>query len=356
MKKFLLSIAALAMSLIVSAQVDVQHPKAGVVEQCPYFAQQSVVVQKAAKKIAANQRWLGYYNSDALAESHKGMGLPDYPGENKVAICLSEEILKPYVGKNIVGMRFGLTEEIGNSSVSLFKQGGSAPGEVCRTADVQNGAVGWNEVKFDEPYTIQAGEVLYAGYSYTQLSNKKDYKSFPFSAVEEGLENQSLWVYCKIGNNAGWNEFGMGGANMSIQVLVEGDFAEYAVLPEDFGTLKGAKNKDLAVAVKFMNNSKEAVSSLGYVVSVDGVAGSEQSVDVSPAVGVGAYGTFKANVPCGNTEGLKEVKVEVTKVNGHKNGASSTVANGKISIADKMYERNVCIEELQQRSVATVHE
>lgn len=345
MKKFLLSIAALAMSLTVSAQVDVQHQKAGVVEQCPYFAQQSVVVQKAAKKIAANQRWLGYYNSDALAESHKGMGLPGYPGDNKVAICLSEEILKPYVGKNIVGMRFGLTEEIGNSSVSLFKQGGSAPGEVCRTADVQNGAVGWNEVKFDEPYTIQAGEVLYAGYSYTQLSNKKDYKSFPFSAVEEGLENQSLWVYCKIGNNAGWNEFGMGGANMSIQVLVEGDFAEYAVLPEDFGTLKGAKNKDLAVAVKFMNNSKEAVSSLGYVVSVDGVAGSEQSVDVSPTVGVGGYGTFKANVPCGNTEGLKEVKVEVTKVNGHKNGASSTVANGKISIADKMYERNVCIEE-----------
>lgn len=345
MKKFLLSIAALAMSLTVSAQVDVQHQKAGVVEQCPYFAQQSVVVQKAAKKIAANQRWLGYYNSDALAESHKGMGLPDYPGENKVAICLSEEILKPYVGKNIVGMRFGLTEEIGNSSVSLFKQGGSAPGEVCRTADVQNGAVGWNEVKFDEPYTIQAGEVLYAGYSYTQLSNKKDYKSFPFSAVEEGLENQSLWVYCKIGNNAGWNEFNMGGANMSIQVLVEGDFAEYAVLPEDFGTLKGGMNKDLSVAVKFMNNSKEAVSSLGYVVSVDGVAGSEQSVDVSPAVGVGAYGTFKASVPCGNTEGLKEVKVEVTKVNGHKNGASSTVANGKISIADKMYERNVCIEE-----------
>lgn len=345
MKKFLLSIAALAMSLTVSAQVDVQHQKAGVVEQCPYFAQQSVVVQKAAKKIAANQRWLGYYNSDALAESHKGMGLPDYPGENKVAICLSEEILKPYVGKNIVGMRFGLTEEIGNSSVSLFKQSGSAPGAVCRNVDVQNGAVGWNEVKFDEPYTIQAGEVLYAGYSYTQLSNKKDYKSFPFSAVEEGLENQSLWVYCKIGNNAGWNEFGMGGANMSIQVLVEGDFAEYAVLPEDFGTLKGAKNKDLAVAVKFMNNSKEAVSSLGYVVSVDGVAGSEQSVDVSPTVGVGGYGTFKANVPCGNTEGLKEVKVEVTKVNGHKNGASSTVANGKISIADKMYERNVCIEE-----------
>lgn len=345
MKKFLLSIAALAMSLTVSAQVDVQHQKAGVVKQCPYFAQQSVVVQKVAKKIAANQRWLGYYNSDALAELHYGMGIPGYPGDNKVAICLSEDILKPYVGKNIVGMRFGLTEEIGNSSVSLFKQSGSAPGAVCRNVDVQNGAVGWNEVKFDEPYTIQAGETLYAGYSYTQLSNENDYKSYPLSAVEEGLENQILWVNCKINNNAGWYEFDTRGLNISIQVLVEGDFAEYAVLPEDFGTLKGGMNNDLSVAVKFMNNSKEAVSSLGYVVSVDGVAGSEQSVDVSPAVGVGAYGTFKAKVPCGNTEGLKEVKIEVTKVNGHKNGASSTVANGKISIGDKMYERNVCIEE-----------
>ena len=212
MKKFLLSIAALAMSLTVSAQVDVQHQKAGVVKQCPYFAQQSVVVQKVAKKIAANQRWLGYYNSDALAEEHYGMGIPGYPGDNKVAICLSEDILKPYVGKNIVGMRFGLTEEIGNSSVSLFKQSGSAPGAVCRNVDVQNGAVGWNEVKFDEPYTIQAGETLYAGYSYTQLSNENDYKSYPLSAVEEGLENQMLWLYCKIGNNAaGWYDVDMGG-------------------------------------------------------------------------------------------------------------------------------------------------
>lgn len=38
MKKFLLSIAALAMSFAVSAQVDVQHQRVGVVEQSPYFA------------------------------------------------------------------------------------------------------------------------------------------------------------------------------------------------------------------------------------------------------------------------------------------------------------------------------
>lgn len=71
MKKFLLSIAALAMSFAASAQVDVQHQRVGVVEQSPYFAQQSAVVHKAAKRIAANQRWVGYYSSDALAAAHR---------------------------------------------------------------------------------------------------------------------------------------------------------------------------------------------------------------------------------------------------------------------------------------------
>ena len=63
------------MSFAASAQVDVQHQRVGVVEQSPYFAQQSAVVHKAAKRIAANQRWVGYYSSDALAAAHKGMGV-----------------------------------------------------------------------------------------------------------------------------------------------------------------------------------------------------------------------------------------------------------------------------------------
>lgn len=39
------------------------------------------------------------------------------------------------------------------------------------------------------------------------------------------------------------------------------------------------------------------------------------------------------------------MKVEVTKVNGHKNGGATTVAEGKLSVAANMYKRNLCIEE-----------
>lgn len=345
MKKFLLSVAALAMSFAASAQVDVQHQKVGVVEQSPYFAQQSAVVHKAAKRIAANQRWVGYYSSDALAAAHKGMGIYNFPGDNKVAICLSEAILKPYVGKNIVGLRFGLCEEIGSSSISLYKSASSKPGDVCRSANVEKCVIGWNEVKFSEPYPIKAGEELYAGYTYTQLADNTDTKSYPFSAVKDGLAEQPLWVYCKLGNDTGWYNFSMDGYNISIQVLVEGDFAEYDVMPSDFGTVKGAINSNVETSVEFTNNAVEAVSSLDYIVSVDGVAGSEQHVAISPSVGYNKTGTFKVSIPCGSTEGLKNVKVEVTKVNGHKNGGATIVAEGKLSVAANMYKRNLCIEE-----------
>ena len=62
----------------------------------------SGAVSKAPRKIASNQRWVGYYSSDELADY--GMGVPSYPGENKVAIYLTESILKPYIGMKIVGI------------------------------------------------------------------------------------------------------------------------------------------------------------------------------------------------------------------------------------------------------------
>lgn len=39
------------------------------------------------------------------------------------------------------------------------------------------------------------------------------------------------------------------------------------------------------------------------------------------------------------------MKVEVTKVNGHKNGGATIVAEGKLSVAANVYKRNLCIEE-----------
>lgn len=225
MKKILLTIASFALAIAVNAQVSEMQQNINVIENNPNMTQRqhSQVVAKAPKKIASNQRWVGYYSSDALSDPDDGIGLPYYPGENKVAINLTESMLEPYIGMKIVGIRFGICMDIGQSTVFLYRiNGNGVPGESLTKWYVQNGTIGWNEESFPEPYTIKAGEELVAGYEYTQYSGL-----LPFSAVIEGSPDNIIWGWCSgDGENYSWRKFNSGKRNLSVQVLVEGDFPE----------------------------------------------------------------------------------------------------------------------------------
>lgn len=346
MKKFLLTIASVLLASMASAQVSVQHQNLDVVVNNPSASQQSQAVKKVAK-VANNQRWLGYYNSDSWAGEGQGMGVPSYPGDNQVAIYLTQDILKSYVGMKIVGMRFAVCEEIGSTTAYLKKIEDGAPGADLRKQEMSTSVVGWNEVMFSEPVEITGNEEFAAGYTYTQIGDQYNGKAFPFSAVAEGIENQFLFIYCldpKTGDT-GWKKFSMGGKNMSIQVLVEGEFPEYSATPEDFGMVTGSINTDAKITVPFVNNSAYAVTDLDYVVSVDGVAGSEEHATFSPAVGVSAKGSFKVSVPCGSVDAKKSIKVEITKVNGHDNESKDKVAEGYVAVSSTQFTRNMVIEE-----------
>lgn len=50
-------------------------------------------------KINSDQRWLGLYTTDALGQF--GRGFPEYPGDNKVAISLTQEMLQPHLGSRV---------------------------------------------------------------------------------------------------------------------------------------------------------------------------------------------------------------------------------------------------------------
>lgn len=342
MKKILLTLASAALATLASAQVSVQQPTLSVVETSPVATQYNQARKVA--KIADNQRWLGYYNSDALAQN--GMGVPSYPGNNKAAILLTEDMLKPYVGKQIVAIRFGLCAAVGDSRVFIDEFNGQGISDDVVSVDALNTVVGWNEIALTTPYTITSGGGLLVGYDYTQLGDKQNEASYPFSSVEEG-DAQPLYLYCNntSGDGWGWYRFSTSGRNMSIQVLVEGEFPSYSAIPDDFGLIPATVNSNATFNVRFFNSSIESVNSLDYVVTVDGVAGEEQHVAVNPEADKGAFGTFKVTIPTGSEEAKKAIKVEITKINGHDNGASDKVAEGTLGISATQYARNVVIEE-----------
>ena len=351
MNKVLLTIAAAAFALNVSAQVQ---QSTRVVAVSPVAVQQAGA--KKVAKIAANQRWAGLYSSDALAQY--GMGVPDYPGDNKAAIFLTPDMMKGYVGKKIVGMRVGLCAAVGSSRFFIMGATGSVSqpslGDEITSQDVASTSTGWNEITLSTPVEITSGQGYFVGYDYTQKNTKSGQyytdDCYPFSCVEEGNSDNALWIYTNIpassgGSGEGWYGFTTNGNNLSVQLLVEGTFAQYDVTPSDFGTITGSINKNVNIEVSFFNNSVEAVSSLDYVVTVDGVAGEEQHVAISPAVATGNNGLFKISVPCGSVDAKKNVKIEITKVNGHDNEAEDKVAEGTVGVSSTLFERNMVIEE-----------
>ncbi len=361
MKKTLLSLFAFALALGVNAQKAL--PFSGSVERSPLTLGQNqrlVTPAKAAPAkmdLKANQRLAGYYTSDNLAEY--GLGIPNYGAfaDAKAAIYMTSDLIKNFVGKKIVAIRFGLCYTVGSSRVFVAPVIESDDRSVIQddvvSQSVESTVKGWNTVTLTTPYTIEADKGYLIGFDYNQKATASGQyytaDCYPLSCVDEG-DAQNLYVYANIsaskgGDGEDWYNFGSDNGNLSVQFVVEGDFADYDVTPSDFRKVAVSLNKEKTVSLEFFNNSKEAVSSLDYIVSVDGIAGTEQHVDLASSVGMSSYGSFNVTIPAQSTLGTKTVTVEVTKVNGQTNLSSDKVAQGELGVAEKIWDRNCVAEE-----------
>lgn len=303
-------------------------------------------------KINSDQRWLGLYTTDALGQF--GRGFPEYPGDNKVAISLTQEMLQPHLGSRVVGIRFGLCEPIGASRVFIIAADRYGNGKDIVSKKVDDTEKGWNTVMLDNPITIttKPGMEWMVGYDYEQKNTKEDgeYTSecYPFSCVAEGASGHPLQLYCqRPGTTDGkaWYEFDMGDNNLSVQLLIEGNYYQYDVAVDDFGNLSFQQGSEVVLPIHYTNNSTEDVSSIDYVVTIDGVRGTEQHETIDPAVIPTRGGTLSIPLPLGEEAGSFQVSVEVTKVNGHDNESESKVGQGTVGVFSDKYPRNLVIEE-----------
>lgn len=353
MRKTLLSLAALALSLSMNAQTV--RPFSGQVEKSNVATQQRVITLSPKKAdLASNQRLVGYYTTDELAES--GLGIPNY-GKNencKAAIDLTPEMLQAYDGMKVVAIRFGLCYKMNKSRVFISPLNNNMIGEDVVSKDVASPVKGWNTVTLDEPYTISQDQEIFVGFDFIQNSTKSgNYYTedcYPLSVVQAGRTDMPMLLFVNIpasagGSGEGWYSFGTDYGNLSIQLIVEGDFADYSVTPEDFGKISAAVNKESRLTLSFNNLSKEAVNDLDYIMTIDGVAEAEQHVKLSEAVGTGDTGSLSLTIPAQAEAGQKALKIEITKVNGNVNEAKDKVAEGELGVSAKQYPRNAVVEE-----------
>lgn len=349
MKKFLLSAFAMLLALTAGAQnftVEKSPNPQGV--QAPVFG---AFKAPAKANLAANQRLVGYFNTD---DCDTYLGVTGITGNNKVAMVLTADDLAPYYGKKIAGVRFNLGQ--GETANGVFVQNLKiADGQITEATSLVSSdesvtsAAGakntgeWHEVMFDQKVELNSSfEGLFVGYNYKQKSN-----NYPIG-VSSKVEGP-FYIYANIpaskgGNGEDWYQINSGGYGLSIQLIVEGDFAPNAVRPLDFGEFTVVKGKSKNVAVSLWNIGSK-LTSIDYTIALDGKAGAEQHLEFGKDFGLG--GTHSVEIPfaAASELGASTVTLTITKVNGEENACVKNSATGTLYTVEREFVKRSVAEQ-----------
>lgn len=349
MKKILLSAFAMLLAVTANAQnLTVEKLQSPLGVQTEVFGAHKA---PAKANLAVNQRLVGYFNTD---DCDTYLGVTSITGNNKVAMVLTADDLAPYYGKKIVGVRFNLGQ--GETSTGVFVEnvkrnnGTITENTAIVTSDKSvTSAAGakntgeWHEVMFDNKVEINSSfEALLVGYCYKQKSN-----NYPIG-VSSKVEGP-FYVFANIpaskgGNGENWYQINSGGYGLSIQLIVEGDFAPNAVQPLDFGDVVVTKGKTKNVAVSLFNLGSK-LSSIDYTIALDGKAGAEQHLDFGKDYGVGGTHTVEIPFAADSKIGTSTVTLTVTKVNGVENANATKTATGTLYTVEREFVKRSVVEE-----------
>lgn len=349
MKKFLLSAFAMLLALTAGAQnftVEKSPNPLGV--QAPAFG---AFKAPAKANLAANQRLVGYFNTD---DCDTYLGVTGITGNNKVAMVLTADDLAPYYGKKIAGVRFNLGQ--GETANGVFVQNLKiADGQITEATSLVSSdesvtsAAGakntgeWHEVMFDQKVELNSSfEGLFVGYNYKQKSN-----NYPIG-VSSKVEGP-FYIYANIpaskgGNGEDWYQINSGGYGLSIQLIVEGDFAPNAVRPLDFGEFTVVKGKSKNVAVSLLNIGSK-LTSIDYTIALDGKAGAEQHLDFGKDFGLGGTHTVEIPFAADSKIGTSTVTLTITKVNGEENACVKNSATGTLYTVEREFVKRSVVEQ-----------
>lgn len=349
MKKFLLSAFAMLLALTAGAQsftVEKSPNPLGV--QAPAFG---AFKAPAKANLATNQRLVGYFDTD---DCDNYVGVPNFTGNNKVAIELTADDLAPYYGKKIAGVRFNLGQ--GETSTGVFVQNLTLEnGQIVDMTDVATsdksvtsaaGATNtgeWHEVMFDQKVELNSSfQNLFVGFNYKQTSS-----NYPIG-VNSKVDGP-FFMYANIpssqgGNGAAWYQFQSGGMGLAIQLILEGDFAPNSVQPLEFGNIMIEKGKTKNIEVKLKNFGSK-LTSIDYTISLDGKAGAEQHLDFGKDYGVAGTHTIEVPFAAASELGKNAVSLTVTKVNGAENACAIKTATGTLYTVEREFVKRSVVEE-----------
>lgn len=223
------------------------------------------------------------------------------------------------------------------------KKPSSIDNEALQIVNVEDVKAGLNEVELSSP-VILGEKALYIGYSFTVTDASAADDAYPVCVGGSDMANALLLK----SSSGAWqdlngNNFGC----LALQLYLEGEFMGNAATfgITDLGECVASIGGKGVFYLPVNNLGANALESIDYCVTADGVDGPEQHVDLPSPISLGTMSVLTLQIDGDASAGIREKTITMTKVNGETNEAESPVAKLTLSTVSKVAARSIVVEE-----------
>lgn len=298
----------------------------------------------------SNELWTGYW--DGSMDNLDQVGAVDIPMEYGVA-------MKILAGDNMVADRtvegikflFADHKNVENVYVWMSTTLPETPdkADICyqKVTDVTSFANNddfINEVRFNNPYKVDAEKDFYVGYSFSINTGSGDDEKYPVVFYDSEDISNSLYMLC---GSDGWDNYSNDNFGpAAIQILVSGEFPSDAVEFTYNENIMAPKSEDFIMPLKIKNLGTNGIQNMNLV--LDYSNGESYKYDIKPLFKIeGMYTEFEFQIKAPAPDAVEKYTYTLTieKVNGKENIAKGKTVEGEVQVLTRLAERKVLFEE-----------
>lgn len=206
-----------------------------------------------------------YLLGNSLSDEYDAYGSAPYKGDVLVGCVLYNSSYQHLKNCRALGIRFCLPSDcmIKNVTYHGHSIDNAQENTVKPIGKVMD--AGWNYVKFDKPIPLDP-EGSFLSYTYVQEDNNYGICNWPDKAAG------GFWIYLfnQDTQKWTWGNFSAYYGAVCIQLVVEAEVPDYNVTIEDVDCNPAAANQMGRSVLYLKSNSKKAIESLDYTVTIDG--------------------------------------------------------------------------------------
>ena len=296
------------------------------------------------------EAWWSYYPQDAKQAHATG----DAVAQTYItAIRLPGGYAMPEDGQ-LLGIRFKLsTRNVSNMQAWVSTElPESAADASIAIYDVQqtdyDAQKAMYTIRFPQPVDMPAGGA-YIGISFTVPTINADaqqaiYDQNPVCYVQEDIAQRDAF-YIRSDKFPYWENYGITGKSLVLQVLLGGKLYANAARPADFGTHDAIHGETTMVPVLIRNMGTAAIKSIDYVIDTRSLKGEELHYTLTQPIEQFSQQTT-LNLPFASDSYTGNVKktLRITKVNGQPNETDAS-ATGALFEMTRRVEPKLLFEE-----------